>query len=467
MKIIALYYSKVEILVFVFLSKLIRWFKKSLGLKSKILIAPSEIAGYYKNLCEGFKDLNQPYDFITYKSNRFNYGGETKTPLFLKIDRLIHHKLVNSNYMVEKIMYRIAYRIFPYGKLRFIWVYYLILKYDVFIFTFGRTLLPNNKDVHLIKKMNKKIISNVGHGSEARPAYINGFMHPDGGIQKNVNYLAEVTKKTYQNIRFLEQNSDLIIGAPYSSSQFLKDKFVNWFSLGIPIQLNDSVSPVEKIDRIDSSVRILHSPSHKLGKGTSLITEAIKNLKHRGYLIDFVIISGRPHTDVIDEIKRCDFVVDQVFSDTPLAGFATEAAFFGKPAVVGGYGLEELKNFVSDDMWPPSKICHPNNIEQSIEELIVNKTIREDLGRKSKEFVRNKWNCVEVASRYMNLVNNNIPDNWWLNPNDVEYIEGIGQSVERTKKIIEELVLKYGISSLQLSQKPLLEKEFLKLIQPK
>ena len=71
------------------------------------------------------------------------------------------------------------------------------------------------------------------------------------------------------------------------------------------------------------------------------------------------------------------FEIDQVYCDTPMAGFATEAAWFGKPAVVGGYGFDYLKTYVPEGMWPPSKTCHPDKIENAIESLIVNKVERQ------------------------------------------------------------------------------------------
>ncbi|OOG74617.1 hypothetical protein B0E43_11495 [Algoriphagus sp. A40] len=145
-----------------------------------------------------------------------------------------------------------------------------------------------------------------------------------------------------------------------------------------------------------------------------------------------------------------------------MAGFATEAAWFGKPAVVGGYGLDKLKKFLPDDMWPPSKICLPDRIEEAIEDLLMNKENREKLGKAAQAFVRDKWNAVEVAKKYLCLIKGEIPLDWIVNPMDIEYLEGVGQPVSRTKLTIQQLTSAYGVDALQLSDKPELETLFLK-----
>jgi hypothetical protein len=161
------------------------------------------------------------------------------------------------------------------------------------------------------------------------------------------------------------------------------------------------------------------------------------------------------------EIQHCDFVVDQLYSDTPMAGFATEVAWFGKPAVVGGYGFDYLKTSVPEGMWPPSKTCHPDQIEQAIEDLIVNREDRLRLGGEAQKFVREKWNAAEVARRYLRLIEGDIPEEWWLDPATVTYLEGFGQPVERTKENIRQMVEQFGVESLQLSHRPDLERAFL------
>ena len=107
----------------------------------------------------------------------------------------------------------------------------------------------------------------------------------------------------------------------------------------------------------------------------------MNNIQKEGHNIELHKIEGRAFDDVIKLIKRCDFVVDQVYSDTPLAGFATEAAWFGKPALVCGYGLQSIKKHFPPKMFPPSYTCHPKFLEDGLRVLVSDRLIREKLGK--------------------------------------------------------------------------------------
>jgi hypothetical protein len=430
--------------------------------KTKILIAPIEIAGYYANLAKGFKELGVEHDFVVYTSHSFGYGGESKRPILLRIADWFNQLRNERSFFLTKVISIISMRLFTY-----FWGITALFRYDVFIFGFGESLFPNNIDLPILRFFGKKIISNLSHGSEARPPYIDGsYLSKEGDLSS----ISEIYSLVLRNKKILTKHlkyADLVIGAPYSSSQFAKNTFINYLNIGIPITYNhskkvNSTSVNFEYKSFEKKIRILHSPSNPVSKGTRLITKAIENLKSKGYLIDFILIHNRPFHEVLLEIQQCDFVVDQIYSDTPMAGFATEAAWFGKPAVVGGYGLVKLKRFLPDDMWPPSKISHPDFIEEAIEDLLISKDNREKLGNAAQAFVRDKWNAVEVAKKYLCLIKGEIPLDWIVNPMDIEYLEGVGQSVSRTKLTIRQLTSAYGVDALQLSHRPELESLFMK-----
>ena len=62
--------------------------------------------------------------------------------------------------------------------------------------------------------------------------------------------------------------------------------------------------------------------------------------------------SGQPNSVVLEQLARCDFIIDQLYADFPMPGFATEAAWFGKPAVTAGYALDLWKRTL------PKRKCH-------------------------------------------------------------------------------------------------------------
>jgi hypothetical protein len=429
----------------------------------KILVSPLEIAGYYKNLCLGFEQIGADVDFVTYSNHPFDYGGVSSRPLLIKLANKFNRPQGKEN---RCFILRVLYAV-PREILTTAWALIAICRYDVFIFSFGRTLLRGNYDLRVLRKLRKVVIMNLAHGSESRPPFIDGYSQSKDGIPiaalQNV-----INTRVNRELFFRAQKySDIVIGAPFCS-QYATSKVVNIFSLGLPIYFDPDLSQTTEDAFIINNnkphkTRILHSPSHPAAKGSPVIIKAVESLRKKGYDIEFVLIHGRPFADVLAEIKRCDFVVDQLYSDTPMAGFSTEAAWHGKPSVVGGYGLESLRQFVNEGMWPPSRICHPDEIQQAIEELIVDTDLRKCLGLAAQNFVQQKWNAVEVAMRFMCLIKADIPDEWWLDPNDVVYLEGACQPIERTIHVIQEMVGSYGVSSLQLSHRPDLEDAFLKL----
>jgi glycosyltransferase involved in cell wall biosynthesis len=427
----------------------------------KIFIGPIEIAGYYSNLEKGLKELGISCDHITYYDHRFGYNkGEAKVPLLIRITKFFNNKKNADSSFISKVL--IA---FPGEFFSAAWAIYAIFKYDIFIFTFGRSLIRFNIDMYLLNILNKKVISNLSSGSEARPPYIDGGYQDINLSSYPNNIIVASAKKIKKIVVRHERLATYIVGHSLSTSHFSSNKFINSTILGIPFQIDNEIV-VNKSNKstikANRFFRILHSPSNPKAKGTNIIKKAIENLLNKGYKIDLILIENKSNAEVIEEIKKCDFVVDQVYSDFPLAGFATEAAYFGKPAIVGGYGLEYLKSLTPAESWPPSKICHPDEIENMIEDLLLNNEELFSIGEAAQNFVRSKWNAIEVAKRYLRIIDDDIPDNWWVDPKEVFYIEGAGQSLNVTKSNIQNIIKKNGIKGLQLRHNPKLEEAFLK-----
>lgn len=432
--------------------------------KRKIFLGPCEIAGYYANLAAGLQQAGEHCDYVTYSPHPFGYGGETYSPRLLR-----WAKFFESFRGRQKKFFIVRALLVSFGiVLAVTWKLWAILKYDVFIFGFGETLMEGNRDLRVIKFFGKKIISNLSHGSEARLSFIDGaYQSKDGCTWLSPEQLIFLQKDKAERFRKIELYSDFIIGAGASTSHFATKKFINTLAIGIPFDSEEQEKIADNLSKpfngLDGVVRILHSPSHPAAKGSRKIELAIQSLKDKGYQIELVLLQGRSFSEVIEEIKKTDFVVDQLYSDGPLAGFATEAAWFGKPAVVAGYSLEYLKTLAPEGMCPISKTCLPDDIERAIEDLILNTTERLELGYDTQHFVHEKWNSTAVANRYQRLINNDVPDDWWLDPSSIFCLEGAGQSLERTKDNIRQMVQSFGVASLQLSHRPDLERAFLEL----
>ncbi|SIQ38655.1 glycosyltransferase [Marinobacterium stanieri] len=429
--------------------------------KKKILIAPVEIANYNNQLHKGFELLGVDCDYVTYKDHHFKYSEKNNDPFLI----LLSKKIGNKRNKIRKINPFFYPMLIVELILIAIWAFLAILKYDVFVFSFGRSLFPFNLDLPILKWMGKVVISNIGLGSESRPAYINGALYSKDGTAPDETEILRRVRYSKRMIEWHQKYATHIIGAPLSTSYFSKKPFINWFDIGFPSyyttsEYNANRNNISK----NKPIRILHCPSHRYVKGTEKIFNIISELKREGYLIDYVEIEGVPFSQILLEIMKCDFIVDQLYSDTPMAGLSKEAAWFSKPSVVAGYGLGKLKEVTHSDMWPPTMTCHPEKMKCAIKKMIDDDSLRKKIGDLSEGFVKDKWDARCVAKRYLKLIKNDIPADWYYHPDTVIYVEGVGLSREEIKCSVNKIIKNKGVDSLGLSHRPEVENAFLEFI---
>lgn len=428
----------------------------------RLLIGPSDTAGYSSHLAGGFWGLGIRCDLAVPIPHPFDYQTSAQIPPTIRFVRLLHRLAAGCN----RAIVRRGIRFFAQSVFS-VWAVGALVKYDAFIFGFGRSLFPQNLDLPVLRALGKTVVSNIGHGSESRPPFIDGaFRSTDTGESPSATELVQLVAQTVLTVSRHEKYATVMIGHPLSTSQFATRQFVNSLSLGIP---SGTIPPEElgrgpgiTVGEAEGQVKILHAPSHRFAKGTEEIEIVIQALQAKGFNIAFELAEKMSNLEVLGAIQECDFVIDQVYSDGPLPGFATEAAWFAKPAVVAGYGIDLLRKFVPPEMWPPSKICSPTGLAQAVQELIECSTERRRLGLEAQAFVREFWNERSVARRYLQLLESGPPDSWLTNPGDVDYILGAGQPLEITKANVSKLVREFGPECLGIKRWSL-QRRFLEL----
>ena len=344
-----------------------------------------------------------------------------------------------------------------YQILSFAILFYAALRFNAFIFLYGQTITNSRFELWLLRKINRKIIF-LGVGSDTRPPYIDGALFP-GDTDDEIPdpaVLENLARHRKQRLQMQEFYADFWVNAP-ASAHFHERRFIDWSAIGLPKKVIVPSSLESK--KNTSSIRILHSPSNALAKGTSLILEAIERLRIKGYMIELILIQDMPNSRVVQELACCDFVVDQLYSDAPMAGFSTEAAFFGKPAVIGGYFSSWIDSMNSINI-PPSLFVEPEEIENAIERLLSDVDLRLELGERARLFVTDCWSVRSVAQRVLKLINDDVPDSWWCEPGKLCYLEGSGLPRDRAKQLVASLIEYGGVSALQLRDKPNFESAF-------
>lgn len=377
----------------------------------RVFIGLEEVAGYFGSLKTGFLESRIYCTFITLSKHPFQYGKKDKNIFSSFIKKL--NKIPPPSNRYSKIIKNVLFSLSKF--MLFLWV---LFQFDVIIYSFNSSFF-SYKELPILKFFNKKIIY-VYLGSDSRPPYFNGKEINSSEINK----IYIKSKKKKKTIKKIEKYADYIIDYP-TQAHFHERDFIMGLILGFPI---DFKNKEEIIEEERTKIRILHSPSSPIIKGTFEIEESISNLKEKGYEIDYIKILNKSNAEVIEEIKQCDFVVDQKYSDTPLAGFATEAAFFGKPSIVGSYYCSEIHKDLEQKDIPPSIFCLPEKLEENIEKLIKDSNYRYQKGKEIREFVVENWNSKEVASKYLRIIKGEIPKEWFYSPHNITYIHGVGIS---------------------------------------
>jgi hypothetical protein len=265
----------------------------------------------------------------------------------------------------------------------------------------------------------------------------------------------------------LERLATACVSAP-GAAHFHERPVINWFVLGFPRhvaaeglagQVNTGAAD-DNAARAGAQVRIIHSPSQLSVKGTAQIKAAVERLQRRGFNLEFVMLQGMANAEVLAALRRCDLVVDQLYSDTPMAGLATEAAILGKPVLVAGYLARDMPGALGGAPVPPTRFVTPERFEEALEELVSSDSMRTSLATAAFQFVQSEWSCQQVAGRLLRILRQEAPANWWFNPANVRYLAGCGLSEDAGRKRVRELIDYGGVAALQLADKPTLEQAF-------
>jgi glycosyltransferase involved in cell wall biosynthesis len=428
----------------------------------RVLVGPTEIAGYYASLVAGFNQNGCRATYGVLNTNRFGYGGVYRPGLLRGLAlRLWDWAESHRNHRLPWIAARLLHQV-----LSGIYLLAQLPRIDAVVMGFGHSYWPANLDIPVLRLLGKRVIVNLGHGSDMRPPYLDGsYLSADGAEMPAPAWLAERARVLSLRARRCSRWADWVIGQPLSSSHFGCQTMVNWFAIGWPYQpaelavTADALSPVA-----GRPWRLLHAPSKPALKGTATIRAAVAQLRAAGYAIEYTEIQGRPNHEVLACLQHCDLVLDQLYSDTPMAGLAVEAAAFGKPALVAGYGFEQLRCHVPPECWPPSFTCLPEAFADTLEQILRDPAEVQCKGREAQRFIAQHWLLIAVAQRYLKLIAGTAPQTWLFDPQRVHYLYGCGLSAQRVADTVAAVVDGVGLSGLQLGHRPDLERAYLDLV---
>lgn len=422
----------------------------------RIFLGTVEIAGFYTYLAAALRGVGADCTFVELQPHPFHYPGEQRAPLpacVRWVRRAAAFRQARwrkpwpwraaavAGYVLETLL-RILL-VLPWAAARF----------DVFCFGFGSNLVGTRLgywDIMLLRVLGKRIVF-AFHGADSRPPYLTG---PYVRLAQSRGHgwaaeLARRTRRQKRSMRSIERWAHVTIDVPVHG-HFHSRAFVDYNRLGSPRATPPVTASVKSPARDAGPVRVLHAPSDRAAKGSDVIAGCIELLRREGHEIDYRELHGLSHDDVLSELDRCDFVIDQLYADYPLAGFASEAASRGKPAIVCGY-LKE-----SERAPMPTLYGHPDELRACVERLLCDHEYRVALGEQARRFMESTWSPDAVARRWMRVFDDDIPLEWWVDPARTTYLYGGGMSEAALKQALAGLIAYGGPGALGLDDKPAL-----------
>jgi glycosyltransferase involved in cell wall biosynthesis len=263
-------------------------------------------------------------------------------------------------------------------------------KYDVFHFHYGRSLLPLNLDLGLLRMMGKKTVMQYW-GSD--------IMQVD--VAKKYTLLDEETlnkiipgiddEKQRKNIAKINRKVGASLVGDYSLVPFSPGSKV------IRQALDVSNFPFVGCEPKRENVRIIHAPTNRLFKGTGRIIAAVERLKKDGYKVNLILVENMPHSEAVEAFKKADIVVDDVLQG-PYGLVAMECMALGKPVL--GRIDEHFAGMYKD---LPVFNTNPDNLYENLKTLALNPQMCFDLGKRGRAYVEANHDAKVIAQQLIDL----------------------------------------------------------------
>lgn len=262
-----------------------------------------------------------------------------------------------------------------------------VLKYQVFHFNFGASLLHQfpdviHEDFKMLKSSGKAIFVTY-QGCDARDKDLSireleinmcvgcDYYSCDDRFNKFKRDAVRIALKYADGVYFL--NPDL-------ARSINGGKFQPYASVDAK-----ALSPVPFVEKLPHEIIIAHAPTSRALKGTVFIEAVLESLKHK-YNCKILLIEGLSHAEALAQYRKADIVIDQILAGW-YGAFAVECMALGKPTVA--YIREGDLNVIPDEMRRDMGVFNANqrNLFERLSLLIENGNLRKEWGTKARAYV--------------------------------------------------------------------------------
>ncbi len=385
----------------------------------KILILGSENCGLIANLKKGFSEIGynrvttaiKQYDLF-FPGNRYDYVLQRPARKDSKLSTNLKHAL----------------NLLKWKCTRLVFDNYLFYNYDLYIFSWF-TLKDDFSDLIELRKRNKKVVT-LFIGSDVR--WIDAFRQefPNNTYKGHID---EDWVRKFRTLRMGELYSSAIFSVPDQSSLFMR----GYYFMFMPLDIRNI--------RFKPSYRqkplIIHAPSKRDIKGTSIILNAIDKLRTEGLSFDFEFLENIPNSVLVSKLEEVDILIDQLFLNGP-ATLACEAMAAGCAVAT--------KYIAGAGMTADAPICYidEHNLLENLRMMITDVDYRKTLVSQGRKFVERNNSMSVIASRILDSIERDKKKDYdyyptfftqkFVLPPQFEYPDEI-------KKLNEQVTAKYAV----------------------
>ncbi|WP_375788900.1 glycosyltransferase [Bradyrhizobium sp. Pha-3] len=157
-------------------------------------------------------------------------------------------------------------------------------------------------------------------------------------------------------------------------------------------------SPRQSWSQGDGKLVVGHFPNHGYFKGTRYLQDAIQSLQAEGHAVELLLLSGKPHNEILEAMQTIDVLVDQLISGA-FGLTAVEAMASGCPVIC--YLHDGVA--VADREACPVIEANPDTIKEVLRRLISDRTRLSKAGAAGPDYVRKNYSVEALGTHLADL----------------------------------------------------------------
>lgn len=267
--------------------------------------------------------------------------------------------------------------------------YYLLFNFDIFHFFYDGGILAQTPlrfyEIQLLKAFKKKVVVMPYGGDVHVLQLMRNQIYKFGQLYHYKSRAVSHTGQIKRWIDYFSQHADFCIGSHYFDALYRYDILpVNYICLDCDEWAQPDEYRYESNGK-NGPISIVHTPNHRMIKGTDYIIAAVDKLKREGYKIEFHLLEGLKNTEVRRILRGSDILVELLVSGYGLSGM--EGMALGKPVISNFQGDTTVLKYYSYFDECPIVQAGIDTIYEKLKWLIDNPGIRSEIGEAGRRYM--------------------------------------------------------------------------------